>query len=165
MQEDRKTKIVNIVFLFIAGAILITPIVFFNYSGSGIAENRNLAPFPKMFNGEQINKGIFKELEKYVDDRFGLRKILIRINAYLCLRIFKTSPSDEVLIGKNNWLFYISKKDGDNLADFFKINKLSDKQLLSIKINLEDKANWCKANGIEFLFLIPPNKHSIVVPF
>ncbi|TRZ78273.1 hypothetical protein D4R87_01020 [bacterium] len=160
-----KNSINNIVFLFAIGTILILPIIFFNYTNGATTENRNLALVPSLFNEGKINKVIFKELEEYVDDRFGLRDFLVNINNKISLSIFNVSSSDKVLLGKNKWLFYINKIDGNNLPDFLKTNKFTDNQLISIKNNIEDKADWCEKNGIKFMFVAPPNKHSIYPEF
>ncbi len=159
--KSQKNSVGSILFLLVIGAILVLPIIFFNHSNETTLEKRNLAMLPKFFNDGEINGNLFKELENYVNDRFGLRDFLVDINTKISLYVFKISPSDDVLIGKENWLFYVKKIDGDNLPDFLKINKFTDSQLEDVKNNLEDKADWCKKNGIKFLFIAPPSKHSI----
>ncbi len=51
--------------------------------------------------------------EKYFDDNFGLKNELIELNNILHVKLLGVSPVDKVTIGKNGWLFYSFKIDGD----------------------------------------------------
>jgi hypothetical protein len=66
-----------------------------------------------------------------------------------------------VVIGKNNWLFYSNPGDGNNIDDFFKINLFSDAETAQFIGNIRKRLEWCSSNSIKFLFLIGPNKHSV----
>jgi hypothetical protein len=59
------------------------------------------------------------------------------------------------------WLYYISIADGNNLEDFKKKNLLDEAELAGATEQIEKRAQWCSDNGIQFIFFITPNKHSV----
>ncbi len=73
----------------------------------------------------------------------------------------RTIESSQVLLGKEDWLFYKTKTDGDPLADYSGTELFSDELLLSITNNLKDMQSRLAAQGIEFAVMIVPNKEQI----
>ncbi len=74
--------------------------------GSDDSENRASASMPdfsvdRLFNGEFI-----QEFESYFNDNFSIRAPLISAKKWIDFHIFRTSPTNKVLIGKDGWLFY-----------------------------------------------------------
>jgi hypothetical protein len=125
-------------------------------------ENRSLAVFPTLLaNDGKIDsvkiRSIPKEFDNYINDRFGFRNTIVSLTNTLN----KTSKNinGNVIIGKNNWLFYSA--DGNNIGDFFKLNLFTDIEIEQFIENIEKRHEWCNKNGMQFLFLIAPNKHNI----
>lgn len=92
----------------------------------------------------------------YYNDRFGFRQELITANARLDAAIFRTSASDDVLLGKDGWLYYAS-----TLSDFTGSAPMTGRELFSAANNLSLIAEYCKVNGIRFGFLPMPNKNTL----
>jgi len=99
--------------------------------------------------------------EKYFNDNFGLRNTLIFVNNFFKYGLFSISPVPRVLAGKNGWLFYADKDDGDPVACYRGTNLFSDTELYIIKKNIEGHRDFYKKFGIPLIILIVPNKHSI----
>jgi hypothetical protein len=120
-----------------------------------IIENRVLAEMPKL---PKVKVTDFPEqFENFFNDHFGYRKFLIRQNSLLKHKILNTRD-DEVLIGKDGWLFYT----GDHsLENYQGANPFSFNQLQHWQNVLEKKSDWLKTQGIEYLFVVAPNKSSI----
>lgn len=126
---------------------------FFSSSNPNV-ENRNLAEHPDW------NYKNFKEYptdyEAYFNDHLPFRNQLIQTKNWFSYFVLKDSPSEKVVIGKNDWLFY-----EETVADYKGNNYFSDKELEIIKKNLEEAKNYFSSKGIEFLVFIGPNKNAI----
>ena len=121
-------------------------------------ENRELAAKPV------LNKDTYRtfpaDFESYYNDRLAFRDQLITANSILNLRIFKDSASDQVVLGKENWLFY--KNETENCIEDYKgTNLFTDDQLELIKNNLLQAEEYLSKRDIEFVLFIPPNKENV----
>lgn len=122
---------------------------------SPLQENRKLATYPKLLSIEIANGEYVKKFENYFNDNFGLRALFIRIANYIDYNIFRHSNNPDVIVGKNNYLFY-----SHTLNDYNKIS-LTDKQIADIAYKLECLQNELRKQDIDFLFFVGPNKNTI----
>ena len=154
-------KKIQITFIVIVLLCLFFPIVRFHSKMTVSAvENRNLAAKPVLIKDGDLNTNIFPEADLYLQDHFGGRERLVNIANFIDYNIFhKMHMNDRALEGKDGWFFY--KEDGNNLLDFQKSNLLNEEQLTNLKNNIADAARWCDENGIKYVFVIGPNKHSV----
>jgi hypothetical protein len=127
-------------------------------------ENRVLAEFPRLFihdgKADNLNiKNIPREMDGYINDRFGFRDVFVSLANHLN-KTTKTT-NGHVIIGKEGWLFYSRLDDGNNINDFFKLNLFTETEVQLFIENIQKRYEWCRNNGIEFIFLIAPNKHNV----
>ncbi len=97
-----------------------------------------------------------KEFDIFFSDNFALRPMLITAYGYIGENIFKTSTSKEVIIGKDNFLFFTQTLDSFTGED-----QLSKEEIDQICLSLKAKQNILEGQGIEFLFTVAPNKNTI----
>ena len=72
-------------------------------SASDTEENRTLSAMPKL---EISTYRVFPtQFEDYFNDHLPLKDQLVFANSYLDYRFFHSSSSDQVVVGKNGWLF------------------------------------------------------------
>jgi alginate O-acetyltransferase complex protein AlgJ len=125
-------------------------------------ENRAMAQFPEFQSGSKGLREYISGLELYYNDRFGFRKLLIRWQHLWKHDFFKDSSNDgddhSVIIGRNGWLFYTGN---DTLANLQGFNPFTPDQLEAWRSLLESRRDWCDRRGIAYVFVIPPDKHSI----
>ena len=69
--------------------------------------------------------------------------------------------STQVLVGKDNYLFYKTQNDGYPIYDYMGINHYTDEELLQVKNNLEEMRDYFEERGIEFYVFCAPNKESV----
>lgn len=69
--------------------------------------------------------------------------------------------STQVLLGKDNWLFYKSTQDGDPIADYQGINHYTEEQMAQIAAKLQQERDYFESLGCEFYILSIPNKASV----
>lgn len=157
----RAKKSFVVIFLIL---IVLPMLLFDSKTAISKAENRALAMLPEVIKNNTLNSSLFAEIDTYLQDRFGLRRNLLTLNRkFDNLKI--TSKGAKAIQGKQGWLFYVDKNDGDNLQDFLKKNLVSSREAVIFAKNIKDRAEWCELNGIKFVFLIAPNKHTIYPEF
>jgi alginate O-acetyltransferase complex protein AlgJ len=121
-------------------------------------ENRQLAkPPPLGFTTE-----FRSSYTRYFNDHFGFRSLLVRANFIFRYVSLGISPSNQVIFGKDGWLFYTGEGE---IEDFRGITKYDAKTLEKWAKTLEMKRIWLEERGIRYLFVVPPNKSSIYGEF
>jgi alginate O-acetyltransferase complex protein AlgJ len=107
-----------------------------------------------------------KRYEAYYNDQFSFRTRLVHLNSLLTYKIFHTSASDKVLIGKQGWLFLGNIDKYFNEVDYYRnLKPFTAEELLYWQTILEQRRNWLKRRGIHYLFTIAPNKSTIYPEF
>ena len=106
---------------------------------------KNLDPYPIQY-------------EKYYNDHFSLRQRLMKSYYDLNLLVYHKTPiPDQVVLGKNNWLFL----GGDEVDVYTCKNRFSSEELNTLKKELEYRQNYLAKQGIKFYFVIAPVKATI----
>jgi hypothetical protein len=122
-------------------------------------ENRLLAPKPRL--AQMDLDGLQKFLaatESYFDDHFGFRKRLVRWCQQWKQRLYHNRDVFLVLTGQHGWLF---TTDRQMLDHYLGLDLFTPPQLQSWQRLLEKRRDWLAARGIQYLFVIPPDKHTI----
>lgn len=125
-------------------------------------ENRKLAQAPELpALVQRPLKEVFTTLEAYVSDQFGLRNGLAFLHGALYALVFRTSPSDSVLIGEDGWLFYAGAASEHSIEDYRGLKRLSDDYLRDTARYLQERKDWLAEQGIAYIFVLAPDKHTI----
>jgi len=98
------------------------------------------------------------EYEKYYNDHFSIRSILVKSFNVFELNILKKTPlPDKVVIGKDGWLF----SSGDEEDSHRGLNPLTETELKAFKAELEYRQNYLKKRNCKFYYIIAPAKSNI----
>lgn len=127
-----------------------------------IQENRTkLKPPEGKFLVRLFNEGakFSQEYEKYYNDNYGFRDNFIRLKNQIDYSVF--GISDEVIIGKDNWLFYKSVVERENIY----IEQMSDSQFQKIQDKFLSLNSELKSKGILLVVVPVPMKSSIYPEF
>ncbi len=155
-------KTARIIFVSMFCLLLLLPVLLFDFNSEvSTKENRKLAALPPLIGPAGVNWNVFSQLDSFIKDRYGLRSMLVSLNSNIKYRLLKAYGNDKALLGKDGWLFYADISDGDNLADFLKKNILKQSEIVNWTEKIRSRADWCNRNGIAFLLVIAPNKHSV----
>ena len=132
---------------------------------SGI-EKRNLATLPLLPNSIKEFTEYPKNINSYYSDHFGLREVFTKLYFKLINKLDSQSSLDDVTIGQDDWLFLGSIKRGyqgydDPIGDAMNINLYTEKELKEFATSLVTIKNWLSNKGIEYIYVIAPNKHTI----
>jgi len=96
--------------------------------------------------------------EKWFDDHFGGRSTLLALNTGVTLGLFGVSPVDQVVCGRQGWLYYT--RDGI-FADRRGEERIDEAALARWQSALEGRHTWLADRGIPYAFVIAPNKVTI----
>lgn len=128
-------------------------------------EKRLLTKFPNI--PKNIDELVETPLliDNYFSDNFGFRQQFT--SSYKKFKLWLgDSSSNDVTIGEDGWYFLGSNKKnynkfGDPIGDYRNINRYTNLQLKKVTEYLQGQQLWLKKQGIEYMFFIAPNKHSI----
>lgn len=71
--------------------------------------------------------------------------------------------STQVLLGKDNWLFFKSTTDGDPISDYQGINHYNEETMSEMASKLETEKNQFAQYGCDFYILSIPNKATYIL--
>lgn len=146
------------VFVYVVIFLLLLPFVlFFFMPVDASKQTSSLAEFPEIrIEDGSFNTNYLSELGNYFEDRFAFRTNAISINSTIKAMIFRESGNNQVILGKDDYMFYSA-----SAPDFIGKDLLSNSQLDSIAANLKVMQDNVEASGKQFLFTISPNKNTL----
>lgn len=119
-------------------------------------ENRRLAAPPEL--NIDAPAQLADGFERYFNDHFGFRESLIHLFRLLEVKVFRVSQAGNVIFGKDGWLF---QAGNEQIADIRNNWPFSDAELAEWGRVLSAKHKALEERGIEYLFVLAPNKHLI----
>ncbi len=150
-------KKINTIFIVFCLIILLIP-----FAGMAVAptnettENKVLSEFPKLSEEGKLNVDFLNDLGEYFTEHFAFRPQMVSSNALIYGKLFGTSTTDQVLLGKNNWMYYT-----ETLNDYTGQHLMTERALKNVVHNLALMQKYVESRGSEFLLVIAPNKNSI----
>lgn len=120
------------------------------------SENKELATFPKFDTEHPLEQKYLHELGEYFEDHFAFRPYLVTANAWLHSHLLKSSTTNQVIPGTDDWLYFHG-----TLSDYQGKNLFTERENFSILHNLHLIQNYVQAQGSQFLLMVPPNKNTL----
>jgi alginate O-acetyltransferase complex protein AlgJ len=121
-------------------------------------EKRPPAQFPQFQPGPDSLKQYITGLEAYFNDHFGGRNQLFHWHNQLQQALF--GGRSDVMLGKDGWLYF--DENHMQLAEhYLGILQFSPQELLNLKKIHENRRDWLAQRGIQYMFIIAPDKQSI----
>lgn len=130
-----------------------------NYVDENNYENREKAVLP-VLSSENMSRYPFL-VEEWYDDRIPFRNQMISMNSAIDYYLFNTSSSKDVIKGKDGWLFYGSKTDGDPIGCYQGKNLWTEEQLQDLAEKLVQSRDNLAKEGIDFVIFVAPNRERI----
>lgn len=166
-----KNKLQNYyVFLFVA--LILLPCVIFalvrNHVDTTNYENTAEAEFPvigqTLSDGTKVTIDNFPSLfEDWFNDHLPFKNQMLTLNSWFDYAILHTSSSDEVIVGKDGWLFYNGDQvsQEDPIANYQGTDLFTDAELETIAANMEKAEEVVNDEGAEFIIYFAPNKERV----
>lgn len=105
-------------------------------------------------NSEQSSPA--EQMDQYLSKNFGLRTEVISFYTKFQDQMFSTSFVDNVVIGKEGFLYY-----KDTIDDYCGTNKMSSRELFNTVRTLEMMQENITSQNRKMLFIVAPNKNSL----
>lgn len=162
-REEIVKRITKIVVVIMFVSILVIPLASTNRELGAVSttDNRKLAinPIKAALQGTRFANAV----DDYFNDRIGFRKEFIDLNGRISYKVFKESPIEKVIVGKNGWLFYDSEKadSGKAISQYLGTHKYTEEQLQTIRDNLLKAKSYLAKKDCEFVLYIAPNKERV----
>ncbi|MGV6872843.1 alginate O-acetyltransferase AlgX-related protein [Pseudochelatococcus sp. B33] len=144
--------------LFIVGGMTGTLLSPFARGEALPGENRRAGVLPPLPRSLDEWDDLPQRFEAFVNDRFGFRAALIRTYTALSTALLNRLPTDQVVAGKDGWLFYAGE---GALALFQRAVELDPDRLDRWRDRLAERRQALADRGIGYAFAIPPDKHTI----
>jgi len=162
MKEKGIALLWHILFL---GIILLIPISYLaagDSRGNANTENRTLTEKPQ-FRLSAL-EDFPESYEAYYNDSFPLRSQMIRANSRIDYDLLGESSSDDVIVGKDGWLFF-QGEEKNALTQYKGMKPYSQEQLRRIGDNLTATPQSLADRGIVFVLFIAPNKERVYADY
>jgi hypothetical protein len=105
------------------------------------------------FHLKDWHKGTYQQLvELFVKDNFGFRNSLLRYTNSLDLVLFQTANAKDVVVGKDNYLFF-----DYNIENYLGIRRQSPNTVDSLFVLTDSLRNSLKNRGIDLVFVVAPS--------
>jgi alginate O-acetyltransferase complex protein AlgJ len=122
------------------------------------AENRELAPFPRVDRSLASFAKLPVGFSAWFDDHFGLRSRFVRWYGESRLFVLRNSPSAAVIEGEHGWFFY---GDDKSVEDYANVEPMTDEALANWRAAIVRARDWLRARSIAYVFTVAPDKHVI----
>ncbi|MBO4327675.1 MAG: hypothetical protein J5950_10425 [Clostridia bacterium] len=93
---------------------------------------------------------------KVIDGRSAFENEAVVFKNSVLYSVFGVSGNEQVIAGKDGWLFYAKTVD-----DYTGAGTLTDEEIEMIAAKLDKVRQYCAENGAEFCFVIVPNKNTV----
>ncbi|WP_243439282.1 alginate O-acetyltransferase AlgX-related protein [Fundidesulfovibrio soli] len=110
-----------------------------------------------------VGQVIYKLRRNWLDRNFGLRRVLVRWEQLLDVRVLKASmPWDPVLAGNDDWLYLAQENPQLNVVNDWRVTVPLTPGQLDIWVNIfRTRRDWLAEKGIRYMVVVAPNKVSI----
>ena len=87
--------------------------------------------------------------------------IAARLDSNISYFLTGNIDSQQVVTGKNKWLFYKSSIDADPIEDYIGESRYTDEEMKAVLDEAGGIQQYWKKNGTKFLYIVPANKENI----
>lgn len=119
-------------------------------------ENRVLSAMPALWDESGLNEDFGKQFDIYFSEHFALRSQMVTLNALLRAAVLKQSANDDVILGKDGWLFF-----APTLNDYMGLQRLPDGDIARLARTLALFEEAAEEKGCRFVVALVPNKNTL----
>jgi len=103
--------------------------------------------------------------DHYFDDNLPFKYQFLSLNSHINYCLFYIVSSNQIVMGKDGWLFYGNVNDSNPVATYKGIDYFTEEELLAIAQNLIQTRDCLREKGIEFALFIAPDKEIAYATF
>ena len=117
------------------------------------SENRSKAEAPSLI---ETGTEFTAEFDAYYNDTFPMRSALVKLNSWLSLKLLHTAPGDQVIAGRDGFLFF-----HETVPDYTGTREVSDDYLKDLSAQLKAVQDALAEQGTAFVLAVAPNKSTV----
>lgn len=151
IKSKKKTNFAEVITVICIGIVFCAPILSGVFFASKLPEEYRAPDFTIARFMQYAG-----EAEDQFENQYPVNTLLSTNYSSLKTFLFADSQYDEVVIGKNNWLF-----SADELVTYKRMNSFTKENLISIRDTLLNYEKILNAQGISFYVLIVPDKSAV----
>lgn len=155
MKSVKQIKLYTFAIIFVLTAFLLLTVL--ELVKAGVRGELKLE-YPE---GTDYVEDTTKFLDKYWGRLFVKKEKLSNADSILGFYVTGNVFSEQVILGKNGWLFYKAKTDSDPIGDFEGTNSYGDEEVSECINSLEEIREYCDINNLCYSVLFVPNKERI----
>lgn len=146
-----------LLYIIIVFAILLVPFLGMSFWATDrTTENTTLSEWPAFVKDGKPNINYLEDMGDYFEDHFAFRLQMLTANALIWSKGFDTSTTDQVVTGKDDWLYFSGTMD-----DYTGRDLLSDRELKAIVHNLSLMDSYVEFCGGRLIVTVAPNKNTL----
>lgn len=146
-----------LLYIIIVFAILLVPFLGMSFWATDrTTENTTLSEWPAFVKDGEPNINYLEDMGDYFEDHFAFRLQMLTANAMIWSKGFDTSTTDQVVTGKDDWLYFSGTMD-----DYTGRDLLSDRELKAIVHNLSLMDSYVEFCGGRLIVTVAPNKNTL----
>ncbi len=146
-----------LLYIIIVFAILLVPFLGMSFWATDrTTENTTLSEWPAFVKDGKPNINYLEDMGNYFEDHFAFRLQMLTANALIWSKGFDTSTTDQVVTGKDDWLYFSGTMD-----DYTGRDLLSDRELKAIVHNLSLMDSYVDFCGGRLIVTVAPNKNTL----
>ncbi|HAL74408.1 MAG TPA: hypothetical protein DCM45_04850 [Clostridiales bacterium] len=151
-------RLVKIIFIALVLLLCSTPLALTVIGiDSPSVEKKSQASAPRMILADgSLNESFTRDLDLYIADNFPMRTLLISAWHFLNTRILGQTGNDQVILGRDGWLFY-----APTIAAYTASDRFSQTEYDRLDTILRLQRDYLASRGISFIYTVVPNKNSV----
>ena len=107
------------------------------------------------------SEAVVEQSDDAFNSRLAFRKYFAALDSNMKYYLTGDFASNQVLLGKEDWLFYKTTSDGDPIADYVGEEQYSEEKMEKTAQNMKRFQRMLQRKGIELVIFIAPNKEEI----
>jgi len=151
-------RLVKIIFIALVLLLCATPLALTVIGiDSPSVEKKSQTAAPRLILTDgSLNKTFTSDLDQYISDSFPLRTLLISAWHFLNTRLLGQTGNDQVILGRDGWLFY-----APTIAAYAASDRFSQAEYARLDTILRLQQNYLASRGVSFIYTVVPNKNSV----
>ena len=151
-------KKLHVIFLILAVLILMAPAVAMPFFQDAVnTEKRELSQLPAIIQEDgSFNQRFAVEMNTWIQEHIGFRGPMIAVNNRLRTGLFGQGATDDIVVGKDDWLFYYESVD-----DYLHVPTITPRNAANAARTAALFEAYAREQGSGFLLAFLPNKNSV----
>ncbi len=150
-------KILSRIYIWLFFLLLIIPAVSMPYFKDAVnTEKLELSELPAVFSDGRFNSRFSVELNTWIQEHIGFRNLMVSGNSLLRTRLFGQAAKEEIIVGKNGWLFY-----WESTNDFLHVPTVTERNARNAAHAAAMLQDFAEKEGSRFLLALVANKNSL----